>query len=264
MARTSVLESEEMADRREYHKQRRAEQKAKLKELKDLQEKQQREPMHAPVVPTVPTVPEHIEQVTEQGRTLEEWALRYREPLRVLAAFATVLAIVCITLFLVREQMGFYVSKGYSTFDALFISLICELVVILLSFYTATQQGWRKAQSGILLAATVTAVLWVIAAGVQRKQSQDESQGEIIGSIKKEIESLERLKADSRPDTWSGLNKKWLNAERELRKQLESSPTVTHATEEFYALAVIRILAMFWNILFSATLARLFRGAGQR
>lgn len=163
--------------------------------------------------------------------------------------------IVANSTFLINEQLRFYVIKGYTISYAIFVSILCELAVIILSIsisYTANK--WKRVQIATLLFLTISAILGTIIIGILRDQSKDETKAEISGLLRKELLAIEQ-QALNNPK----LSGKLLKKEAELRSFLISNEIVGNVTRETFILSFIRILAVFWNVIFASLIGTIWR-----
>lgn len=158
--------------------------------------------------------------------------------------------------FLVNEQLRFYLLKGYSESYGIFISVLCEIAVVMLSFIAS---GWefRKTHSRLKVLAvlflTIACVLGTIVLGIVRDDSKAKQTEEISDLMRKELSIIEK-QVEENPK----LSPKLLKKETELRNFLTDNEIHSVARETF-VMSIIRALAIFWNMIFASFLGTLLR-----
>lgn len=167
----------------------------------------------------------------------------------VISYYSTLAALLVFILFnsafLVNEQLRFYLLKGYSQSYGIFVSLLCEVAVVMLSFFSARIEGKRRLKILTVLFLTVACVLGTIVLGIMRDDAKARQTEEISELLKKELSIVEKQVEDN-PKLFPKLLKK----EAELRNFLTANEVV-NVTYETILLSMIRALAIAWNVIVS-------------
>jgi len=217
-----------MKDRREYMRQYRAAQKAKLAASNVIP---LHEPMHEQFVLHEP-VPELHEPVTNMLRTDEQpvpqavrthvtnTAVTARTPVRnssntytnssnmhelppesvfkyplsrYLSTAVLSIFVILNTAFLIKEQVSFYELKGEGMGYSVFVACITEIAALMLSFFGT---WYRKPMVFGLLLPTLGLIFFVIFLGLQRKEAVSQQNNRAVKLLEDEIAVLKEQKGD--------------------------------------------------------------------
>lgn len=177
----------------------------------------------------------------------------FRVPKHLGLIIALVVFILANTSFLVYEQLRFYVLKGYSFKYAFFISVLSETAVVFLSYFaTHAKTVLKKTQIHLTLLLTVACLFSIIGLGVNRNQAQAQKNYEIASVLREEIGFLKN-EVLQKPH----LKSKLLKREDDLISHLQTQEIQEGWEFEFYTLTALRILSIFWNIIFAGALAKI-------
>jgi hypothetical protein len=158
------------------------------------------------------------------------------------------------TAFLVNEQIRYYLTKGYTVWYALFVALLSEVSVILLAFFGKWATGWRKVQVYLTLMASLFCTLSVVYLGIDRTQSEEQKNAEIIALMREEIEVIRPLLLEK-----PKLAPRLLKKEEDLRTFLQAN-RIAIGPFETWVLTFIRVLSLLWNIVFAGLVGGLIKG----
>jgi hypothetical protein len=211
-----------------------------------------------PIVESVANVEVAVENLNQTVERLKETPLIEKDStefnvfnLKKYSCVSILVLFICMnTIFLVNEQVRFYVLRGESTFYSLAVSILCEAAVILLSFFYARSRDiWSRLRLGFILTLTVGCILSVICLGVDRNQSVEQKNAEISSLMRSQIETLKKIVLD-KPKFAPKLSR----TEEDLRLFLQTHNSSDSILETF-VLVSLRMISLSWNVIFASLIA---------